>query len=97
MSGSDGLVSCVGGCDSKIFKSRRVHRPLVDNISQANIHLQAPPKPKSDEKRPRVYSRYRLINPSPTPLTIREVKGVKKSRKRRDRRFLSIFIFNGRV
>lgn len=95
MSGSDGFVSCVGGCDSKIFKSRRVHRPLVDNISQANIHLQAPTKTKADDKRPHIYSRYRLISPSPTPLTIREVRGVKKSRKRRDRRSLSIFICNG--
>lgn len=58
MPGSDGLVSCVGGCNSKLFKSRRVHRPLVDSMSQGNINLQAPPRP--DEKPDKLaYSRNR--------------------------------------
>lgn len=89
MPGSDGLVSCVGGCNSTIFKSRRVHRPLVEQQNQANIHLSAPPKPKECPNLVYSHSRYRPATQetqTPLPPIFQYVPKVKKSRKRRDRK-----------
>lgn len=86
MPGSDGgLVSCVGGCNSTIFKSRRVHRPLVEQ--QANIHL-LPTNPPKEQPNYLRYSKYgyRPQLPAPDPLLPSTIK-VKKSRKHRDRKY----------
>lgn len=80
MSGSGGLVSCVGGCNSKVFQSRRVHRPLVDSSLSTNIHPATLEKPDKFEIS---RNRYRSIDPA----TCRPIKGVKKMRKRRDRKY----------
>lgn len=85
MPGSDGLVSCVGGCNSKLFNSRRVHRPLVDNNSQKTIHL----LPESHSKP--FISRYpnskEVVHLPPVQI-FSAVPNVKKSRKRRDRKYI---------
>lgn len=85
MSGADGLVSCVGGCNSKLFNSRRVHRPLVNNISQPNIHLLQPSQSVLEKSAKCPSNRYR--KPVDIPPIICHVPNVKKSRKRRDRKY----------
>lgn len=81
MPGSEGLVSCVGGCNSTIFKSQRVHRPLVE--LQPNIHLNAPSQLKEKQAK---YGKG--IGPTTSlPPICQYVPMVKKSRKRRDRKY----------
>lgn len=87
MSGADGLVSCVGGCHSKLFSSRRVHRPLVDNNSNVNIHLLTPRQSLTTEKSEQCSTRQNRLQSITLPMP--SISNVKKSRKRRDRRYTS--------
>lgn len=82
MPGSDGLVSCVGGCNSTIFKSQRVHRPLIEQ--QPNIHLNAPPQSKGQSVK---YGKPLARSQATLPPICQYVPKVKKSRKRRDRKY----------
>ncbi|XP_037046387.1 uncharacterized protein LOC119081490 [Bradysia coprophila] len=77
MSGSDGLVTCVGGCNSELFNSRRVHRPIV-NTYVDTIHLH--------DTTQGVSGKSELCSTGQNRLPMVNVPNVKKSRKRRDRR-----------
>ncbi len=95
MPGSEGLTSCVGGCNSKVFKSGRVHRPLVGLRPEGNIHLNKPYIPNLTRYERHLYHTTSYVPPSledriQSPVILPRVPNVKKSRKRRDRKRLNI-------
>lgn len=90
MSGSGGLVSCVGGCNSKLFNSRRVHRPLIELSSDKALKF-FEPRPASDTSEQSSNRQNRLES---ITLPMPSVANVKKSRKRRDRRYFN-YTFDG--
>lgn len=75
--GVAGSINCIGVCNSKLFESRRKHRPLISLAE--NIHLQ--PTPVNKNPRYKGYSR----NQSAEPIVRHSLPAVKRMRKRRDR------------